>query len=597
MKRGSDAGRGALAPLLAAGALGLALYALLFASPYAIRLLTLAGIDALLVIGYQLIFGHAGALSLAQGAFFGLGAYVTGILGSAAGLGFLVTFPLSLLLPAALAALVAVPTLRLQSHYFALATLGIGQVLLLGARNWDAVTGGANGLAGVPGVIVLGIAVPAGLPLLALIWAMVALGGALARHVVRGPLELAFLLLRESPLGAAAIGLDGGRLRLLAFVASASYAGAAGALGAHALRVVSPDVLGFPVMVTCLAMTVIGGRLRVAGAVLGALLLVSIPEWTRFLEGAYLLAYGLALLAIIILMPEGVIGVLERAGAVSRSERPLPPVRSRPPPQPAKAACSECRLDIRGLAKRYGGVEALAGVDLALKSGEILGLIGPNGSGKTTLVNLVTGVDAADAGAILLDGAAIAGLPAHGIARRGIARSFQAGALSPSMSVLDTVALARQAAERRLTLGRALVAGHGRRAFEAARGEAMHLLESMKIGDIADRRCGELAAGLRRRVEIARALALRPRFLLLDEPAAGLVTEERRRVADDLAALASEGLGLLVVEHDMPFLMPLAHRIVCLDRGRVIASGTPAEIARDPRVVAAYLGTAAPAAG
>ncbi len=159
------------------------------------------------------------------------------------------------------------------------------------------------------------------------------------------------------------------------------------------------------------------------------------------------------------------------------------------------------------------------------------------------------------------------------------------------------MALARQAAERRLTLGRALVAGHGRRAFEAARGEAMHLLESMKIGDIADRRCGELAAGLRRRVEIARALALRPRFLLLDEPAAGLVTEERRRVADDLAALASEGLGLLVVEHDMPFLMPLAHRIVCLDRGRVIASGTPAEIARDPRVVAAYLGTAAPAAG
>jgi branched-chain amino acid transport system permease protein len=177
--------RGLNAPLLAAAA-GLAIYPLVFDSPYSLRLMTIAGAYALMVIGYQFIFGHAGALSLAQGTFFGLGAYVTGIIGSKLGWGFLATFPLSLVVPALLAALVAAPVLRLETHYFALATLGIAQVMLLAAVNWQDMTGGANGLPGVPGIVIFGAPVPRGLPLLAVVWGIVGLAGVLAWQMTRG---------------------------------------------------------------------------------------------------------------------------------------------------------------------------------------------------------------------------------------------------------------------------------------------------------------------------------------------------------------------------------------------------------------------------
>ncbi len=272
------------------GAVVLAVDPVVFHSSYSLRLMSVAGIYALLVIGYQFIFGHAGALSLAQGAFFGLGAYVTGILGSQVGWDFTATFPLAVLLPGLLALLIGGPVLRLESHYFALATLGIGQVLLLVAVNWQDVTGGANGLPGVPGVVVFGAALPRGVPLLAVIWGFVALGGLVAWRITRGAWGLAFAVLRENALEAAAIGLDAGALRLAAFLLSALYAGAAGALYAHTIRVISPEALEFPVMVSCLTMAVVGGSARIAGAIFGAVLLVHLPEWLRVLDGFYLIA-------------------------------------------------------------------------------------------------------------------------------------------------------------------------------------------------------------------------------------------------------------------------------------------------------------------
>ncbi len=318
---------------LLGGAAALVLWPLIANDPYSLRLLTLAGIYALAAIGYQFVFGHAGALSLAQGAFFGLGAYVAGILAVRTGAGFEVTLPAAMLAAAALAGIVALPVLRLQSHYFALATLGVGQAVLLLAVNWESVTGGANGIAGIPALTLFGWTAGRGWPMLLVVWTVVGLGALLARRLTGGLAGPVLACMREQPMAAAACGIDTGRLRVAAFLLSALYGGAAGALQVHTIRVVSPEVLEFPVMITLLAIVVIGGRTSIAGAILGAVLLVHLPEWLRVLDSYYMLAYGAALLAMIVAAPWGL------AGAARRLRRALlpEPDPAMPPPLPAPA--------------------------------------------------------------------------------------------------------------------------------------------------------------------------------------------------------------------------------------------------------------------
>ncbi|TWA67639.1 amino acid/amide ABC transporter membrane protein 2 (HAAT family) /amino acid/amide ABC transporter ATP-binding protein 1 (HAAT family) [Azospirillum baldaniorum] len=547
-------------------------YALLYASPYGLRVLTVAGVYALAAIGFQIVFGLGGALSLAHGAFFGIGAYATGILGSQWGLGFAATFPVSLLVPLLLALLVGLPVLRLESHYFALATLGIAQVVHLLAVNSPGLTGGANGLPGVPGIVLFGWAVPRGLPLAAVVWGFVALGGLLAWRLARGRWGRALTLVRDDPLAAGTLGLDVGGLRLAAFALSAVYAGAAGALAVHTQRVVSPEVLEFPVMVSVLTIAVVGGRGRVAGAILGAVLLLHLPEWFRFLERSYLIVYGVALLATIVLAPHGLTGLLDRLFP----SRPAPLPKPEAPPE--MAIPDGPLLRVEGLTKGFGGVRAVDGVSLTLEAGTITGLIGPNGSGKTTLVNLISGLETPDGGRVLMGGTDLAGKRPDRIARAGIARTFQAVSLPEGASVLAAVAAARL--ERDGSIAQ-------------AEAHALWALERLGAADLAAKSCAGLPAALRRRVELARALARQPAVLLLDEPAAGLTDGEKAELAGHLHAIAATGTALLVVEHDMGFLLPLAGHVLCLDQGRPLYAGPPEGVRSDPAVVAAYLGEGA----
>ncbi len=582
-------------PVLALAAAALAAYGLFVASPYGLRLLTIAGVYALMVLGYQFIFGHAGALSLVQGAFFGLGAYVTGILGSRYGWSFPATFPLSLLAPAALAAVIAAPVLRLETHYFALATLAVSQGVLLLAVNWESVTGGANGLPGVPGVELFGLALGRGWPLAAFVWGWVALAGLAAWSAMRGLYGQGFLLMREAPLAAGTLGLDVGRMRVSMLVLSALYAGGAGALYVHTLGVISPEAASFPIMVACLTMAVVGGSARVAGAILGALLLVHLPEWMRGLERTYLIAYGAALLAAIVFVPDGLIGAAERLW-----RRAWPPTGPTVPtamgsPQRAGRVAAGPALAVRGLEKAYGGVRALAGIDIDLARGEVLGVIGPNGSGKTTFANLVAGLDRPDRGRVALGGRDVTGLASHRIARLGMARSFQTPQLVPAMTVLDAVAVARAEAEGAGLL-QALAAPGADPALARARGRAMAVIERVGLAAQALTPCGDLPHGDRRRVDVARALAAQPSVLILDEPAAGLARGGAERLARLLRDLADEGLGVIVIDHVMGFVLPLADRAICLDAGRIIAEGSPDAVARHEAVVEAYLGAPGEAA-
>jgi len=582
--------RGIRLPLLfAAGAL--VAFMLPLQDPYTIRLLTLVGIYALLGIGFQFALGLAGILSLAQGAFFGLGAYATALIG-VQGWGTALTLPASAVAALTLALVVAGPTLRLASHYLALATLGVAQLLLLAAIGWTEVTGGANGIAGVPGVALLGETL-GGRERLAFVWVLVLLAGLALYQVRESLIGRAYAAMTHDPLAATAAGLSLPRLRFAGFLASAGIAGAAGALHAHTLGVVSPEVLDFEVMVRCLTIVLVGGIARSSGAVLGAFVVVLLPEWFQVLEGYRLLLYGAILLAAIVFAPDGVIGALERLRRFAAPEpAPAPPHATQRPAPRAVLATTRPAVALERVTKRYGGVAALDDVSLSIARGELFGLIGPNGSGKTTLINVVSGLAPPEGGRVILSGIDATRASPGRIAALGVARTFQSVHLDPAMTTVDAVAVARVRERRAGMVGAAITIGPDPNLVEA-RGEATALLAALGVEAYASAPTGTLPPGVQRRVELARALAVNPDLLLLDEPAAGLTEAEQADLAGRLRGLKTRGLAMVVVEHNLGFLFDLVDRVACLDQGRVIAVGTPAQIRNDPDVVAAYLGPAA----
>lgn len=585
-------------PLVVAG-MALIGYASFYAGPYELRVLTLCGIYALLVLGFQFVFGHAGAVSLAQSTFFGIGGYITGIVATKFGLGFLLTFPLSIAGPVLLAVVVGVPVLKLEDHFFSLATLGIGLVVMLLAVQWSNITGGTNGLPGIPSIRIGDIVLFDRFKVLCFVWAVLAVASLIAFQVTRGLYGQAFHLMRENHAAAASLGVNIAQLRFVAFVLSAAYAGAAGALMAHVIRVVSPENLNLSLMVTCLTMTVIGGSTRIAGAILGAMLIVYLREWFRVLENYYMIAYGTAALSVLILAPYGLVGALERIrGVLFGYEKPAPPpsLAANLPILPPSAAATVIDIEanaqlliVDNLTLAFGGVRALDGVSFACGGGEIVGLIGPNGSGKTTLLNVISGLYACDEGNVALCGEDITHAAAYTIARRGVARTFQHIHLVDDLSVLDNIALARAGTENVGVLRAVTTFGRDRH-LDAARGIAMAAADSLGINDVIMEPCGRLPYGTRRRVEVARALATAPRLLLLDEPAAGLNETEQGDLARRIRDFAAGGMTVLVVEHNLVFLGALAERMICLDRGRIIASGDPDAVRREPAVIEAYLG-------
>jgi branched-chain amino acid transport system permease protein len=485
--------------------------------PFGQRMVTLIGIYALLGVGYQLVFGRLGALNLAQGALFGVGAYATALTAPVLGI---LAYPAAILVAALVAALAATPTLRLQSHYFALATLALASLVNLVAVHAEGLTGGANGLAGFTA------ALPRGVILLAFVWLCLIASVLLQAHLFRGTAGEAARLLREAPMVAATLGIDGGRWRFAAFVAGGAFAGLAGACAATVSGVVSPETTGFSVMLLCLTSVVLGGSRHPMGAVLGAALAVCLPELFRDLQGAWLLAYAVATLAVVLWAPEGLAGLIDRLRGAAPPQPPMLRLPDRLSP-----VVGPQRLVLDRIGKSFGGVEALANVSFTVARGEIVGLVGANGSGKTTLLNVIGGLEHADSGTVALDDSHIERLPPHAIARAGVGRTFQT-----------------------------------------------------------------TEAGETRSADLLRAIATGAAFLLLDEPAAGATDREREQLEQLLRRLRDAGRGVVVVDHDIALLSRICDRLVCLDRGVVIAIGSPAEVRADPKVRASFLGLAAEAA-
>jgi branched-chain amino acid transport system permease protein len=391
------------------------------------------------------------------------------------------------------------------------------------------------------------------------------------------------MAVRDNELAAGVVGVNTYGTKVIAFTLSALLGGFGGGLFAGGFSYISPDQFSFSESVVFLTMALLGGVGSPFGAALGTGLLILLPEWLRFLKVVYLAVYGCAVILIMVFMPYGVWGFLVRLWRRLHRPRPLP--ESAVPPLPITLQLAQADgssiCSLRGLSKNFGGLKALDAVDLEIRRNTVHALIGPNGSGKTTLLNVLSGIYASTQGDILLEGVLVGQLKPHRRAARGLGRTFQNIRLFTAMSVLDNVIVGAQRAGNPVPVGPA--------------GLEQLALAALGFVGLAQRSAEypqSLSYGHQRLAEIARALAGNPRLLLLDEPGAGLNQAEKQELVGLLKRLKGHGLTILVIDHDMNLVEQVADHITVLNFGRRIADGPPAQVLRQPEVIAAYLGTA-----
>jgi branched-chain amino acid transport system permease protein len=584
---------------------GLALLAVaLWLLPYRLDVYWISVADtallfALLAIGMGLVMGIAGQVNLAQIAFFGTGAYVTAILTTHYGYGFWVAGLLALTATVLVGLVVGTPALRIQSHYLGIVTLGLAVAFVDLITNAP-ITGGDSGISGIPTPPLFGIDLSSQYLYYYLELIVLAGGLAFGLFVVRTPLGRRMRAMRDDALAASASGAEIGVLRMIAFVLASVYGGAAGVLYAGLIHYVAPETFSIANMFLLLAMVIIGGRQSLAGCVTGAVGLTIVQQELVNLAARAQLGYGLVVVLVVVFAPTGLAGVPGRVSGWLRRRRPGPPMVVEPfQPLPAVAAVagSGVLLEVSGLVKRFRGVTAVDGVSLSVRPGEILGVVGPNGSGKTTLFNVISGLYRPSSGRVKLDDRVISGLRPYRISRLGVARTFQHLRLFRDLTarenLLVTLDRTRTWWSWRYVAWPLGVWRHER----SLRRSAAELLDRFGLAQFAAARPGTLPYGIQRRLELARAMAAGPRLLLLDEPAAGLNGEEQRQLAEIVRSVRDSGVTVVLIEHNMGLVMSLCSRVVVLDSGTVIAEGAPAEVARDPLVLEAYLGNAAVAMG
>jgi branched-chain amino acid transport system permease protein len=607
---------------------------------------------AMLALGLNVVVGFAGLLDLGYAAFFAIGAYTYGALSSyqiqppwsgfwepfqwlglvehldaGGGIGtvhFAVSFglmvPIAALVAAFFGVLFGAPTLRLKGDYLAIVTLGFGEIVPIVARNTPYITNGAQGLSGVSTPKFFGYDFSVmSTPYYYLGLALVVLLIFVSTRLKHSRVGRAWLAIREDEIAAEAMGVNRVKLKLLAFAIGASFAGVTGTFYVAKLQTAAPEMFMFPVSVMVLVMIVLGGIGSVAGVVVGALSLQLLQSWflqdltqwihalgnltgiiflqTLDLVQSIELIFGVILVVMMLYRRQGIIPERASVKALSYEQQNAMPSRTsvdaglaplhRRTIDPGKPL-----LEIKGLAKSFGGIRAVNRIDLEVMPGSIVAIIGPNGSGKTTFFNLITGLIEPNGGHVLLAGEDVTGLKPHQIVERGIARTFQNLRLFSNMTLMENALVGAHTRTSTGAIGAVLRLPRVKREEAAARTRALEILGI--FGNRLMPRLQHLAFSLsyanRRRLEIARALVSEPILLLLDEPTAGMNPTETLELTDQIRHLRERGVTILLIEHKLDVVNKIADRVIVLDHGEKIAEGTPKQVHSNKEVLRAYLG-------
>lgn len=572
-------------------------------SGYLNSLLVLSCVYALLGLSTNLMFGYLGYTTFGQAAFLGLGAYTAALLSQHAGLSYWAAAAVAIVPGAGLGVLMAFASLRVGGAYFAICTMTVAEVLRLLADNWIDLTHGPMGLIlqrpTVDWLSDLGLSFAE----YYLLIVICATGGAfwLVATLLQGPVGRAWRAYKESPNLAESVGIPTLRYRMANIALAGAIGSLAGALLLPKILVASPDLFGSAYSAIAMLIVVLGGMGTLVGPLIGGFAFALLPEMLRFIDEYRMAIFAFLLLLLVRVRPEGVAGFLPhgwrelplvmRLARTASTRSAIKPASLSADP-PTRVDTENPILQVSGVGKRFGGLVAVDGVSFDVHVGEIVGLMGPNGAGKTTCLNLMSGFLVPSDGTVLLGGKSLHGVSPHEVASLGMVRTFQHTTLFPTLSARDNVLAATHLRTSSTAVQLVAQASVFQRQEAVRVAVAENALRRVGLQDRADVVAGSMAYGEQRLLAIALALAAEPRLLLLDEPAAGMNPSEAAHLARVIRELRTEGVTIVLVEHNVPLMMSLCDRLVVLHHGAKIAEGEPGCVRNNEQVVQAYFGTA-----